>query len=343
MTFKRLTFFAVAVVSLGIVLLALFSPIFSSLRSSLSTNKEINLLSGREGPNGPILVVKIDDTTMAHPQVGLEKADLIYIEQVEGGLTRLAALFSSHIPQRVGPVRSARISDIELLEQYGKVGFAYSGAQRKLLPVIAGANLVNLGAQSQPSSIYTTDPDRTPPYAMILRADLLMNKVQEQKIVLSRPQEPGWRFASETSLGELISSARVTWPASAYEVRWSMNKGKWELLHSGKPNLNEAGDLLTADTFVIQLVSITDSEYRDKVGGVTPFSATVGSGRGYILRDGKSIAARWSRKDGASGTQWQSATGEMIPFKAGAIWIALTDKEPTFTLNNEDATRSGTK
>jgi hypothetical protein len=64
------------------------------------------------------LAVKIYDTAQAHPQAGLEDADIVYIEQVEGGLTRLAAIFSSTIPKVVGPVRSARISDIEILEQY---------------------------------------------------------------------------------------------------------------------------------------------------------------------------------------------------------------------------------
>ena len=82
---------------------------------------------------------------MAHPQIGLEDADVVYIEQVEGGLTRLAAVFSSTIPVRIGPVRSARISDIDILSQYGRVAFAYSGAQRKLLPVITAANLQDLG------------------------------------------------------------------------------------------------------------------------------------------------------------------------------------------------------
>ena len=96
-----------------------------------------NSISGRVGTDGPVLVVKVDDTTQAHPQIGLDKADLVYIEEVEGGLTRLAAVFSSEIPAQVGPVRSARISDIDLLSQYGHVAFAYSGAQSKMLPVIA--------------------------------------------------------------------------------------------------------------------------------------------------------------------------------------------------------------
>ena len=41
-----------------------------------------NSISGREGVDGPVLAVKVDDTQAAHPQVGLEDADLVYIEQV---------------------------------------------------------------------------------------------------------------------------------------------------------------------------------------------------------------------------------------------------------------------
>ena len=64
-------------------------------------------LSGKEGPDGPILVVKIDDTNEAHPQIGIDMADVVYIEQVEGGLIRLAAVFSTEVPAKIGPIRSA--------------------------------------------------------------------------------------------------------------------------------------------------------------------------------------------------------------------------------------------
>ena len=109
----------------------------SAVSNLLPDKKATSVLSGRVGVDGPVLAVKIDDTNAAHPQIGLEDAEIIYIEQVEGGLTRLAAIFSTVIPQRVGPVRSARISDIDILSQYGKVDFAYSGAQRAKLSVIA--------------------------------------------------------------------------------------------------------------------------------------------------------------------------------------------------------------
>ena len=81
--------------------------------------------------NGPVYAVKVDNTTKAHPQVGVSKADVVYIEQVEGGVTRLAAVYSSTYPKLVGPVRSARITDIDLLRQYGTVGLIYSGSNRR--------------------------------------------------------------------------------------------------------------------------------------------------------------------------------------------------------------------
>jgi len=291
----------------------------------------VNSLSGRVGSDGPILVVKIDDTRAAHPQAGLEDADLVYIEQVEGGLTRLAAVFSSKIPAVIGPVRSARISDIEILEQFGRVAFAYSGAQKKLLPVIAEANLENLGAQRQSREIYSNDPLRNAPTAMMLQAQTLMQKVKEQQLPVAISKSVGWNFAESFDTGTAIVSAKVSWPANSYDVVWSTTEKRWLLSHSGVPNLAASGIHLGASTFVIQIVSITPSEYGDKFGGVTPFTATVGSGRGYILRDGKYIAALWDRATPDVGTSWKAISGEEIPFAAGQIWIALTDKEPVFT------------
>ena len=337
MFFKRTTSLGVAGVSLAIVATALLAPNSGNVLSSVFREEVRNSLSGRVGADGPILVVKIDDTKLAHPQIGIEYADIVYIEQVEGGLTRLAAVFSSQIPKEIGPVRSARISDLELLSQFGRVGFAYSGAQQKLRPEITAANLFDLGAQSMSSTIYTTDPERIQPYAMVLRADLLMEYARSKGFEFAQSKSAGWNFSDETELGTPISSAKVLWPASNYEVFWSNEKKLWELSHGGVPNLSSTGARLTADTFVIQLVSITDSIYKDKVGGVTPFSATVGSGKGFILRDGKYIEGNWSRPTESAGTRWTTNAGEEIPFAHGAIWIALTDKAPFFTLVPADA------
>ena len=340
---KKTLAYGLAVASLLVVVSSFFVPTSKDVLTDIFQETSYNSLSGREGSDGPILVVKIDDTKMAHPQIGLEFADIIYIEQVEGGLTRLAAVFSSEIPREVGPVRSARISDLELLAQFGKFGFAYSGAQSKLRPEISAANLFDLGAQSMSSKIYTTDPTRVQPYAMVLRADLLMEFAKERGYQFAKSRNAGWNFSDDIPQGKPIKSAQVNWPASSYQVLWSQEKSAWELQHGDEPNLSASGSILTADTFVIQLVSITDSIYRDKVGGVTPFSATVGTGRGYILRDGKYIEGVWSRPSLEAGTTWKTTSGEEIPFARGALWVALTDKEPIFLPFSADAGQRQTK
>lgn len=335
MFFKKLVISVIGVISVAIVASSLFSPDqfsnWSEIKSVFKDPEPVNSLSGRIGSDGPILVVKIDDTRTAHPQAGLEDSDIVYIEQVEGGLTRLAAVFSSKIPAVIGPVRSARISDIEILEQFGRVAFAYSGAQKKLLPVIAAANLENLGAQRQSREIYANDPFRNAPTAMMLLAQTLMQKVQEQQLPVAISKSAGWKFAQSFDTGTAIVSAKVSWPANSYDAVWSQKEKRWLLSNSGVPNLAASGIHLGATTFVIQIVSITPSEYGDKFGGVTPFTATVGSGRGYILRDGKYITALWNRPTPESGTTWTTIQGEEIPFAPGQIWIALTDKEPIFT------------
>ena len=336
--FSKRPFTVLAGIVSVLVVAAAFMP-GSSIKSSLPFvhARPENSISGLPGGDGPVLVVKIDDTPEAHPQIGLEDADVVYIEQVEGGLTRLAAVFSSKIPQKIGPVRSARISDIDLFAQYGHIGFAYSGVQQKMRPVINAANLQDLGAQNHSSTIYTNDTSRVPPYAMVLRADLLMQFVKDNKLSLDISKNMGWNFGDAPQGGKAITSVHLSWPANSYDATWSPKEGRWLLDHSRTADLSASGVQLGPKTLVIQNVSITNSIYKDKVGGITPFSATIGSGTGYILRDGKYFAAQWSRPDEASGTRWTSADGKQIAFEKGQIWVALTDQRPIFTTAAADA------
>ena len=258
-------------------------------------------ISGKEAVDGPIIVVKIDDTPDAHPQIGIEKADLIYIEQVEGGLVRLAAIFSTDIPPEIGPVRSARISDIELMSQFGKVAFFYSGAQSKFLPVIKSANLFDIGAEHESPKLFSRDPNRYSPFDMILIGSEVKSRIANLQVATAK--NIGWTFGKLSNSGVSIDSVKIKWPAAKYEANWTA-KG-WQLLHNGKLDVTSDGSTITPSTLVIQKVVITDSEYHDKVGGVTPFSATIGEGTGWVLRDGIAIKATWNRTDANSGTTWK--------------------------------------
>lgn len=345
MFFRRLVVGSIALLSLATVVIALLA-LLPGTKISLPFIKDasVNSLTGVEGADGPLLVVKIDDTTLAHPQVGLKDADVIYIEQVEGGLTRLAAIFSSKIPSIVGPVRSARISDIELLAQYGKVAFAYSGAQRLLLPVIASANLYDVGANKFGPQFYYNDPARIAPYAMMLRAPELLVEGQSRGVSPATSANMGWNFGEPADELIPIKGAHISWPASSYDAIWSEDEGRWLLNHNGKLNLDSTGYVLGPKTFIIQMVTISDSIYKDKVGGVTPFSATVGSGSCYLLRNGGYSPCLWNRPTEDSGTKFSDLSGKELTFEAGQIWFALTAKEPVFKgVTSQDATNQTSK
>jgi len=331
---KKIFAVLIAILSLSVAVAAFPPATQKSLISKIFVEPTYNSLSGREGSDGEILVVKIDDTVSARPQIGIDRADIVYIEQVEGGLTRLAAIFSSEIPTLIGPVRSARISDIEILAQYGRVVFAYSGAQSKLLPVISAANLSDFGAQRQSPTIYTRDESRTSPTNMVLRADLLLEKVHSDGREIAISRSAGWNFGDLPDGGIAITDAKLSWPAASYELKWSNEEERWLVFNNGIPNMSASGTQHGPTTFLIQIVEILPSEYGDKLGGVTPYSKTLGSGTGFVLRDGKYFPATWSRPDELSGTTWSGLDGSELPFARGQIWIALTEKNPQFTLDS---------
>jgi len=318
-------------ISLTVIILSLSGT--SDLPNISPDNEESrNYFTGLPGENKQILVVKIDDTNAAHPQIGVEDADLVYVEQVEAGLTRLAAIYTSKHPALIGPIRSARISDIELLAQFGRVGFAYSGAQSKMRPVIAAANLENLSAERNPPSIYGKDPNRPGPVDMILKPDLLLERANaNSKIRIDSATVSVFPFG-DAPKGETITAvAKVRWPSAKYELRWDNLNKKWLIYFNEKPNMAASGEQLYADTAIIQIVSITPSIYGDKFGENTPFSKTTGSGKAVMLRDGFSYQISWQRNLDTDLTTWKSEDGGVANFKPGRTWIFLTDKAPVLS------------
>ncbi len=328
-----------AVLSFAIVALSLYKSAPHLISAITSAPVEVNYLTGAPGTNGKVLAVKIDDTSAAHPQIGIEKADVIYIEQVEGGLTRLAAIYSQSresLPAKIGPVRSARISDIDILAQYGRVAFAFSGAQRKMLPVIASANLESLSAEREPPSIYSRDLTRSEPTNMILdpRA-LLVKAIDQEGKDIADAKSMGWSFGAlptdtTTLKVQPVTSVSIKWPASKYRIEWDSLKKHWNIFYGGAPDLDANGMQLSTRTFIIQKVLITDSIYHDKVGGITPLSHLIGEGSGYLMRDGYAVPINWSRTSETEPTRWSYLNGDEAKFVPGQIWIALSDQSPVF-------------
>lgn len=297
-----------------------------------ATEQSKNYLTGLPGSNGNVLAVKIDDTMEAHPQIGIEAADLVYVEQVESGLTRLLALYTSEYPEFIGPIRSARISDIDLLAQFGKVAFAYSGSQTKMRPVLSAANLNILSAERNPPSIFARDETRVSPVNMILYIEKLfqqaINKLQMNLIALSASP---WEFGKLSDQAIDVSSAKIKWPNANYEIIWNSERNCWNLIQNGKIELTTSGSNLCIQNAIIQKVKIQPSIYGDKFGGVTPISETVGSGTAVLLRDGKYLNLKWQREEATQFTKWFDERGERMKLTPGKTWVFLVDKDPIFT------------
>ena len=167
---------------------------------------------------GPVLAVKIDNIVYARPQTGLTAADIVYVLPVEGGLTRFLAIFSSHFPPVIGPVRSTRKDDLELLGQFGRPAFAYSGAQGQLLPVVERARIVDLYAGLVGG--YYRDYQRIAPYNLYATTRVLLAEAKGA----STAHSIGFRFGPAPAGGQVTRSESVSYPAAKYTFTWSRSE-----------------------------------------------------------------------------------------------------------------------
>ncbi|NCZ87567.1 MAG: DUF3048 domain-containing protein, partial [Actinobacteria bacterium] len=123
--------------------------------TTTSASSGVSPLSGVPGGEGkPVVMVKYGNARPDRPHYGLNQADLIYVEEVEWGLTRIAAMFNTKFPSVVGPTRSARISDLEILQQFTAPGLVFSGANDVLLKAVRKSNAVSLSPSDRPDFYY---------------------------------------------------------------------------------------------------------------------------------------------------------------------------------------------
>ncbi len=300
---------------------------FASPSPSVTTAPvRLSFLTGLpEVQAAPVLIVKLDNTPGAQPHAGLADADVVFVEEVEWGINRLAAVFSSYIPDRIGPVRSARISDIDLIAQFGNPAFAFSGAQRKLWPLLEEASFVDVSANKGGEG-YSRDGDRRAPYNYFADGKVMLERTEGQASV---SRDIGFVFADEPpSGGSPALKVKANWPYSRIKLVFEPISGLYDVWMDGDPAQAEEDDGgQQAATVVIQYVAQRDSGFGDRGGGSTPFIETIGTGTGLVLRDGKAWEVTWSRPDAQSGTSYTLADGTPMPFKPGQQWVLLLNKE----------------
>ncbi len=287
-------------------------------------------LSGRAGGAGkPTIIVKFDNTPNAQPHSGLTKADVVYVEEVEYGLTRLAAVFATDLPNVVGPIRSARISDLDLFANYGTPAFSYSGAQHRLRPFIAASALIDVSGDQGPYG-YVRDNGRRAPYNFMGNPEKLIKRAK----TASDAPSIGFEFSKTAPEGgKPVTKITVAYPSSSAQFLWNLKSGGYDVRLNGSPARATEGGTQRATTVVVQYVKQYDSGFGDKFGGRTPKEETVGSGKGWVFRSGKAYKVTWSRPSKKSPTQFVGADGQVVTFAPGQVWVALVNRTKPITIS----------
>ncbi|MFE6622656.1 DUF3048 domain-containing protein [Streptomyces sp. NPDC057740] len=264
-----------------------------------------------------VLAVKIDNARAARPHTGLNAADVVYVEQVEGGLSRLMAVYATKLPKAVGPVRSARESDLELLRQFNRPTLAFSGAQSKLLPLIDKAPLQAV-PPGKAADAYFRSRHRTSPHNLYLRPQRLMGSAPGADALTT-----GFRYGAAPAGGKPTASQTVRYDLARYTFTWSGSQDRWLVAMDGKAATTTDGKRVGAGTVVVQYVKVRRSTFHDSLGKNTPYTETVGSGKARVLRDGRAYDVYWTRPKATGGTRFTTEDGKRMNFQKGPVWVVF--------------------
>lgn len=291
------------------------------------TGEEVDDEIGR-----PILALKIDNAPAALPPDGLQAADVVIEEEVEGGLTRFLALYHSTLPKQVGPIRSGRESDAEILPPYEPV-LGYSGAANPVQRMLRSADITFFEEGEAGNSFFRVS-DRRAPHNLFARPESLIQAGDD--LPVPDATEPIWTYEdSAPSGGDKIDSAALRF--SPYlSAAWTWNKGAWEREQNGRGHVTAADKQLKADNVVIMRVETSTGGRRDSSGNPTLTLEVVGRGSATILRDGKAYKARWRKDDVDEHFEWRDADGEPFTLKPGKTWVEMLPTKGSLSLSKAE-------
>jgi hypothetical protein len=286
-------------------------------------------LTGLPDPTGlsvkrPALTVKIENTPEALPQWGIDQADVVYEEIVNGGITRLAAIFNSHAPAKVGPVRSVRPTDTQVVWPLGGI-FAYSGGAPYAVQSIETAP-VKLIDESSAGNAMFRDPDLYPPHNLFAVAPLLF---AFGGTPVPPPPLFSYRTQKESAGGAPVRSFIVPFP-SIYPVTWTWDSAttSWDRTLFGKADVTGTGVRESPKNVVVMWVN-----YVNGIGTEASYADLQGSGTAAFFVDGKETTGTWSRGPSkADVIQYKTLNGKTTLLTPGQTWVELLNVGATLTV-----------
>jgi Protein of unknown function (DUF3048) N-terminal domain/Protein of unknown function (DUF3048) C-terminal domain len=290
----------------------------SSPRSAPTSGKpkasQTDPLTGGAVNNNPVIAVKVENTAAARPQVGLPAADIVFVQEVEGGQTRLISVYHTRFPKRVGPVRSARTTDALLLPVFGKPGLVYSGANRRVQRKINSASVV-------PILRTTRDSRRRAPHNVFVNLQGISASTN-----IGKAEPIGWIFRAE--------DGRWADAATAKTIKTRVGHDTFAFEHDTRGYLvrwngqryadGDSGRLVRADNIVIMRVRNRPDGNRDVNGVPSVRSEPVGQGPVTIHRGGKKLSGSWKRLSLSAPLQFVDKWGKEISLHPGRTWVTLS-------------------
>jgi len=266
-------------------------------------------------PDHPVLVAKIDNTGSSRPQVGLEKADLVTEELVEGGMTRLAVFFYRHLSKVVGPVRSMRASDIGITKPAHGVIVA-SGAAPPTLHRLENAD-ITFFTEGGPG--YYRDGGRSAPYNLMVRLPELA-KTLRKKAVVPASYLP-WGKEIDFAGGRPAQTISAVFSRS-HTTTWRYQGGKYR-----NQNSFAAKDAqFVPDSLLVVRVRVGDAGYLDPAGNTVPETVYAGKGPMMLFHKGQVVRGTWTKKSRKTPIQLKTASGPLkVP--AGHVWVELVPND----------------
>jgi len=271
-------------------------------------------------PNRPALAVKVENLPSARPQTGLSWADIVYEEPVEAGITRFIVVYQCQDASRIEPVRSARLTDPDILVQFGRPLFAYAGAVGKVIARVRQRGLIDVNYLRAPQA-YHRDPARPQPHNLYTSTHELYAAAHTRE---PAPHPVFTYSATAPTGGRSVSQVHIPFSTSS-DVFWKWDGGKkvWRRFYGTVPAVLSDGTQITARNVIVQVVKTVLTDITDVNGVPSPFVVSVGSGRAYIFRNGRMIVGKWIRPSLKDVTKFVDASGAEIPLMPGNTWVEL--------------------
>jgi hypothetical protein len=268
------------------------------------------------------IVAKIDASAPAMPQVGLDLADVVLEVKIEFGLQRYLAVWHSRQPEVIGPLRSARTTDPDLLAMFGHPLFAFSGANPGVVDRLAATTWKTGVGPGEVPAAYFRDEGRPWPHNLFAHSQTLRTRPSPYVV-------PAPRFVHRPAgtAGPGVPVRSVTTSAGARSsFDWDPALGGWRRSTHGRAHLHPDGrpvaptNVVVVETFYG--VSAADAN--------SPEAVSTGWGRAWVLSDGKVAAGTWTRLDRNAPYDLRDGAGAPLTLAPDSTWVVLADREPSF-------------